>query len=110
MFKIIFRNITYLLTSEVLVRLISLVQVTILVRYLGTNGYGIWSLAGALPSMLLVITDVGLHSLIVREVSQDRKRLGYLFQDMFIIKTLLSAIFFEFGMVGCEPSFVFCRR
>lgn len=93
MFKIIFRNITYLLTSEVLVRLISLVQVTILVRYLGTNGYGIWSLAGALPSMLLVITDVGLHSLIVREVSQDRKRLGYLFQDMFIIKTLLSAIF-----------------
>jgi O-antigen/teichoic acid export membrane protein len=93
MIKAIFQNTTYLLTSEVLVRLISLVQVPILVRYLGKNGYGIWSLAGALPSMLLVITDLGLHSLIVREVSQDKKKLEYSFQYVFSIKIFFSAIF-----------------
>lgn len=93
MIKAIFKYTTYLLTSEILVRLITLVQVTILIRYLGKNGYGIWSLAGALPGMLLVITDFGLHSLIVREVSQDKKKLEYLFQYIFSIKIFSSAIF-----------------
>ena len=93
MFKGILENTTYLLASEIIGRLISLVQVPILVRYLGKNDYGVWSLAGALPSMLLVITDLGLHSLIIREVSQDKKKLESSFQYMFSIKILLSSIF-----------------
>ena len=93
MFKAILKNTSYLLASEGVIRIITLLQITILVRYLGKNGYGILSLAAALPSMLLVITDLGLHSLIIREVSRDKEKLALTFQYMFAIKILLSVIF-----------------
>ncbi len=99
MFKIILENTTYLLVSEVIVRLISLVQVPILVRYLGKNDYGIWSLAGALPGILLIITDFGLHSHIIREISRDNNKLQSSFQNIFLIKLFLSGIFLFFVWV-----------
>lgn len=93
MFKGVLKNTSYLLVSEVCCRVISLVQVPILVRYLGKHDYGVLSLTGALPSLILIITDIGLHSHIIREISQDKNKLQASFQNIFAIKIFLSGIF-----------------
>lgn len=87
MFKGILKNTTYLMVSEVIGRVISLVQVPIIVRYLGKNDYGILSLAAALPSVMLVITDIGLHSHIIREISRTRINFSHLFKTFFLSRS-----------------------
>lgn len=99
MFKGILKNTTYLLVSEMIGRVTSLVQVPILVRYLGKSEFGILSLAGALPGALLFVIDLGLHSYIIREISQDRRKLQACVENIFVVKSFLSAIFLSVVLV-----------
>jgi O-antigen/teichoic acid export membrane protein len=43
--------------------------------------------------MLLVVADLGLHSLVIREISRDEKKLTQKFQQVFVIKIILSVVF-----------------
>lgn len=92
-FKRILKNASYLVISDQVSHLISMVQVVILVRYLGTSGYGVWSLVQSFPGMFLVMTDIGLNSIMLRTIAKDQSCEKKLVQQVCLLKLVLSFVF-----------------
>lgn len=92
-FKRILKNASYLVVSDQVSHLISMVQVVIVVRYLGTSGYGVWSVAQSFPGMFLVMTDLGLNSIMLRTIAKDQSCEKRLVQQVCVLKLVLSFIF-----------------
>lgn len=65
------RNGAFLLAGEVAVRLGGIALVLVLARVYGPAGFGAYSAALALASLLLVIADPGLSVLATRDVARD---------------------------------------
>jgi len=55
-----FKNVSYLFTANIISSLILFFQGVLLIRYLGSEQYGVWSISRSLPAMFYVITDLGL--------------------------------------------------
>ncbi|MBD3160633.1 MAG: oligosaccharide flippase family protein, partial [Candidatus Latescibacteria bacterium] len=68
----VLRNTTWLLFGEVASRLLAAGYQVLLARYLGTALFGEFTLAMALAAILGIVSDLGLTSLTVREVSRNR--------------------------------------
>lgn len=66
-------------------------------RYLGANGLGILSTAIALSGIFAVFTDLGLSTLIIREVSRDKTLKDKYLGNTFIIRTIVA--FLTFGLI-----------
>jgi O-antigen/teichoic acid export membrane protein len=69
----VLRNTTWLLAGEVVSRLLAAGYQVLLARYLGTALFGEFTLAMALAAILGIVSDLGLTSLTVREVSRARE-------------------------------------
>ncbi len=90
-----FKNLGYLFSVNMLSSALLFFQGIVLVRYLGTENYGVWSLARSLPGMLFVLADLGLNSLILREIAHQpsRQRTEHFFSNALVMKIYLSAAF-----------------
>jgi O-antigen/teichoic acid export membrane protein len=91
---------------------LAFVQAILLVRYLGKESYGVWSVAAAWPGVFFVLTDLGLNSYILREVARERSRLGFYFLNALAIKAALGALFLAVvwsasRLLGYEPQVAF---
>ncbi len=91
-----FKNVSYLFTANIISSLILFFQGVLLIRYLGSEQYGVWSISRSLPAMFYVITDLGLNSLILREIAfqPNRERINRFFTNGIILKGFLSLLFF----------------
>lgn len=72
MIKKIFRNIAALFTGEVIARICHFVAVVYLARVIGAAGFGAINFSLAILSYFLMVTNLGLGELGVREVSRGR--------------------------------------
>ncbi len=90
-----FRNISYLYGVNILSSGILFVQGVILIRYLGSENYGMWSLARSLPGMIYILADLGVNSLILREIAHEptRENIEKQFGNTIFLKIFLSLIF-----------------
>lgn len=61
-------------------------------RFLGAEGFGIFSLATAITSTLVFATDLGLDSLATRQIAVSRKRAAQVIGALLVWKLLLSLI------------------
>lgn len=61
-------------------------------RYLGTAGFGIISLALSITAITGIIADLGLGTLMVRELARDKSQTSKYFSNTLIMKVLLSFI------------------
>jgi O-antigen/teichoic acid export membrane protein len=91
--RTVFKNTLYLVGAQAVTSGAAFVQAVLLVRYLGKEGYGVWSVALAWPGIFFVLTDMGLNSYILREIAAERARLGFYFLNSLAIKTVLAALF-----------------
>jgi O-antigen/teichoic acid export membrane protein len=66
-------------------------------RYLGVEGFGILSLALAITGIFIVFTDLGLSTLIVREVARDKSLKNKYVGNFSVMKLFLT--FFTFGLI-----------
>ena len=64
------KNITVLLTSNVLAYVFTFITTVYSARYLGVEGWGILSIGLSVVGIFGVLTDLGLSSLTVREVAE----------------------------------------
>ena len=103
-FRRLFKNTAYLIFSQQISKLINFFQVVILVRYLGKNDYGIWSLIQSLPAMFIVFADMGVNVIIVRKIARDKSKKDLFFQQAFFIKIFLIAIFIFFTHIFTKIS------
>ncbi len=69
------KNTFWLFSSEVVGRLLKMALVIYAARVLGAEGWGVFSYALSLGSLLMIFSDIGLGTLITREATQKKE--GY---------------------------------
>jgi O-antigen/teichoic acid export membrane protein len=63
-------------------------------RYLGSENYGILSFAIAFASITIFLADIGIASVIVRDVARDKARTQKYFGNSILLKIILAVITF----------------
>ena len=94
------KNTGFLLLGRVLTKIISLFSVILIVRYLGEIGYGKYAFAFAFVSFFMIIAELGIHSILVREVSRSSSKAPLLVGNAIILSTFFSAVAFLFAVVS----------
>ena len=87
----IFKNIGLLLVSQIINLTFTTVYMIYTARYLGVSGFGLLSFALAFTGIFVVLTDLGLNTLTVREISRDKSLTNKYFGNVLILKTILTA-------------------
>ncbi len=82
------KNAFWLFSSEILSRLFKIILVIYAARTLGASGWGIFSYAVSIGTLLMTFSDLGIGNLITREAAQ--KKYGY--------KPFISTAFFIKGI------------
>ena len=67
----IFKNMSWLLISQIIGSIFAFIWTILLARYLGVNDYGILGFAISITSILGIIDDLGISVHIVRHISTD---------------------------------------
>ena len=69
----IFKNMSWLLISQIIASVCGFVWTVLMARYLGVNNYGILGFAVSITGILGVIDDLGISYYIVRQISTDNE-------------------------------------
>ncbi len=92
--QIIAKNLGVLLASKIVVSILGFVFVMYVARYLGVEGFGTLSFALALAEILGIFIDLGLKTLIVREVARDYSLANKYLRNVVVLKLILVIIVF----------------
>jgi O-antigen/teichoic acid export membrane protein len=93
------KNTSIVIAGNVIFRLISLFVLIYLARYLGTSGFGKFSFIFAYLAFFGVITDLGLQTILVREMSRDPPNAPKLIGNAYVIKVILTMLAFILSIV-----------
>lgn len=88
------KNVIGLFFSQMISYALIFFYTIYLARYLGAEGYGIISFALAFSGIFSILADLGLNTLIVREVSRDKSLANKFLVNAILIKVLLSVLSF----------------
>ena len=67
----IFKNMSWLLISQIVASACAFIWTVLMARYLGVNDYGIFGFATSLTAILLIATDFGVNTHIIRHIATD---------------------------------------
>ena len=67
----IFKNMSWLLISQIVASVCAFIWTVLIARYLGVNDYGILGFAISLTGILAITVDLGISSHIVRHIATD---------------------------------------
>lgn len=88
------KNTLALTVADIANKVLSLLLVIYIARYLGDVGFGKYSFAFAFSNFFLIFADIGLNTLIVRDVARDKTRAGKYLGNVIVIKSVLAVIVF----------------
>lgn len=88
----ILKNISFSAFSLILNRIGQIVLFVFIARITGADGLGAYTLALSLVAIFGVITDLGLNSLIVREVAANKRLAARYLGNMAVLRYLLSLL------------------
>ena len=69
--KTIFKNMSWLLISQIIASVCAFIWTVLMARYLGVNNYGIFGFATSLTAILAVTVDLGINTHVIRHVATD---------------------------------------
>jgi O-antigen/teichoic acid export membrane protein len=84
------KNTGIIIAGNVIFRLISLVIIIYLARYLGTVGFGKYSFVFAYLAFFDILCDLGLSTILVREAARNRINMPKLLGNGLIIRLILT--------------------
>ncbi|MDZ7261181.1 MAG: flippase [candidate division KSB1 bacterium] len=90
--KKIISNSVLLMTTEILSRVIRMALVVFSARLLGDENYGKFSFALAFTILFLILADLGIHQLLVRELARKPEQVKKYLGNALVIKFFLSAL------------------
>ena len=67
----IFKNMSWLLISQIIASVCGFIWTILMARYLGVNNYGIFGFATSLTGILAITIDFGISNHIVRHIATD---------------------------------------
>ncbi|MEK9182663.1 MAG: flippase [Patescibacteria group bacterium] len=90
----IIKNTFWLFLGEASGRLLKMLLIVYAARKLGAAGWGVFSYAISIASLLMIFADIGIDNLIIREISQKKENHKILISAALFIKIaiLLSSI------------------
>ncbi len=91
-YQLIAKNIGVLSLSQIVTIILSFIYTIYIARYLGTSEFGILSFALAFTGIFVILVDLGLNMLTVREVSRDKTLASKYLGNTIIIKVVLALI------------------
>jgi O-antigen/teichoic acid export membrane protein len=99
------RNTGILFVGEFAARVLSFVFVIMLARRLGPTELGLYSFAFAIAGVFLIFSDMGLATLLVKEVAKDRKK-----AFVFLSNTLSFKLFITIAFAAISLSALYVRE
>jgi O-antigen/teichoic acid export membrane protein len=92
------RNTTLLLLSSVIGFVLGFFFTVYVARYLGAQGFGVLSFALAFTAIFAVLTDLGLTTLMIREIARDKTLARKYLSNIVVLKVVLVII--TFGLIA----------
>ena len=86
------KNTLYLGTAEVVSRALQFIVMLYAARLLSQQSFGKFSFAVSLSFIAVILADLGINTLLVREISRNKSLASKYFINAFSIKILLSII------------------
>jgi O-antigen/teichoic acid export membrane protein len=90
--KKIINNIGWLSFSKIIIYFLAIITITVVPRYLGVDAYGQLNFVLSFLGIFMIITDLGINTLIFRDVSKNKKLLGKYFNNFLPFKLILFLI------------------
>jgi len=110
--KKIAKNTAALFTSAFLSRILSLILMIYIARKLGPVEFGKFAFAHSFPALFIILADMGLGLLIIREIARDKNLAPEYLGNTLILKFFLSiitflSVFFAVKIIAKPPDVVF---
>ncbi|VVB90881.1 Polysaccharide biosynthesis protein [uncultured archaeon] len=86
------KNVLILTISDLINKVLSLLLVVYIARYLGDVDFGKYSFAFAFSNFFLIFADIGLSTLIIRDIARNKMQAGKYLGNILIIKSVLGVI------------------
>ncbi len=96
------KNIVIKFISEALIRSLAFLFIIVAARFLGDRDFGQYSLAFFFAGLMTIFSDLGLNTVLIRDVSRDHHLLGRYAGNIFFIK-----IMFSIGLLLIAPGILF---
>jgi O-antigen/teichoic acid export membrane protein len=91
-FTSVAKNTAFIILGHILQSLVGIITVGYLARYLGAKDFGRYSLVFAYLEFFKIIADLGINTILAREISANTSRASVLIGNGIIIKLLLSCL------------------
>ena len=88
--RTIFKNMSWLLISQIIASVCGFIWTILIARYLGVNEYGILGFAISLTGILGITTDLGISTHVVRHISTDYNSAPKYLGNVIPLKSLFS--------------------
>ncbi|MEA4957231.1 hypothetical protein SDC9_08465 [bioreactor metagenome] len=90
----IFKNTSWLLTSQIITSVFGFVWVVILMRYLGVSDFGIMNFAISFTTIMSIFTDLGISTYVTRDLSRSPELSQKYIGNAIPLKIFLSTLTF----------------
>lgn len=97
--KIIFKNMSWMLISQIIGSICGFIWTILIARYLGVNDYGILGFAISLTGILAIATDFGISTHIVRHISTDYNSAPKYLGNAIPLKSLFALVSFILTLI-----------
>lgn len=94
--RTIFKNMSWLLISQIIASICGFVWTIVIAQYLGVNDYGILGFAISFTGILTVLNDLGVGTHIIRHIATDYDSASHYLGNAIPLKSLFST--FNFGL------------
>ncbi|HHO76830.1 MAG TPA: flippase, partial [Deltaproteobacteria bacterium] len=88
----VLKNTVWLFSATLISALSDVVLFVLIARYLGPEQLGIFSFLYAIISILTVFSNLGLDTLIIRDIARENDKAPSFFSNIFILKIIMSLI------------------
>jgi len=104
----LYKNISFTSLHQIFVTLLAFVLVPLATRYLGAKDYGLYTLATTIGFFIGLAADLGLSTIVTREISKNPRLASAIFGRVLGIKlmlTILAAVLFALFLIfaGYDP-------
>jgi O-antigen/teichoic acid export membrane protein len=86
------KNTTFLMISQIISYIFTFFITMYAARYFGANIFGIWSIALSITGIIGIFADLGMSTLMVREISRNLSARDKYISNIFLIKIILSIL------------------
>ena len=86
------KNTFFLLASNIIQFFLSFIFLTKTTRYLGSEEYGVLSFAIAFASIVIFLADLGISTVMVRDIARDKTIAPKYFSNSILLKLILSVV------------------